>query len=106
MNEVWRPVPPEARDWLVNQRLPAEGRSIDALLDDVRTRVMPYPMGNTHPRFFGWVNSPPSPAAVAVAPYAAELNPSCAGGDHAGVHLERPSYGGWPSWSATPATAC
>lgn len=88
MSTVWQPVPHADRDWLTKQELPAEPRPIDALLDDVRTRVMPYPMGNGHPRFFGWVNSPPSPAGVAVAPYAAALNPSCAGGEHAGVLLE------------------
>ncbi|GAA0409430.1 aspartate aminotransferase family protein [Microbispora corallina] len=86
---VWRPVPDADREWLVGQELPAAGRPLDAILDDVRTRVLPYPMGNGHPRFFGWVNSAPSPAGVLVAAPAAALNPSCAGGEHAGVLLER-----------------
>ncbi|MET8361585.1 pyridoxal-dependent decarboxylase [Micromonospora sp. NPDC005171] len=85
---VWQPVPEPDRGWLTGQELPAAGRSLDELVDDVRTRVLPYPMGNGHPRFFGWVNSPPSPAGVLVAPLAAALNPSCAGGEHAGVLLE------------------
>ncbi|WP_460491916.1 pyridoxal phosphate-dependent decarboxylase family protein [Dactylosporangium cerinum] len=72
----------------MRQDLPAEGRPLSDLLDDIRTRVLPYPMGNGHPRFFGWVNSAPSVAGVLVAPIAAALNPSCAGGDHAGVLLE------------------
>src|SRR5271170_3155168 len=46
-------------------------------------------MGNGHPRFFGWVNSPPEPAGVLVEPIAAAMNPSCAGGDHAAVAVER-----------------
>ncbi|MEV1011275.1 aminotransferase class V-fold PLP-dependent enzyme [Streptomyces sp. NPDC049881] len=86
---VWRPVGDDDRAWLTGQRLPAAGRPLDDLLTDVRERVLPYPMGNGHPRFFGWVNSPPSPAGVLVAPLAAALNPSCAGGDHAGALLER-----------------
>jgi glutamate/tyrosine decarboxylase-like PLP-dependent enzyme len=86
---VWRPVPEAERAWLAGQPLPAAGRPLDALLADVRDHVLPYPMGNGHPRFFGWVNSPPSPAGVAVASLAAAFNPSCAGGDHAGVLLER-----------------
>lgn len=86
---VWRPVPDEAAEWLTGQQLPTVGRSLDELLEDVRTRVLPYPMGNGHPRFFGWVNSPPSPAGVLVASVAAALNPSCAGGVHAGTLLER-----------------
>jgi aromatic-L-amino-acid decarboxylase len=88
-NPVWRPVPQADRVWLTQQPLPVAGRPMADLLDDVRDRVLPYPMGNGHPRFFGWVNSPPSPAGVLVAPLAAAMNPSCAGGDHAGVLLER-----------------
>lgn len=85
---VWRPVPAADRDWLTGQDLPTAGRALDDLIDDVRTRIMPYPMGNGHPRFFGWVNSPPSPAGIAVSSLAAALNPSCAGGEHAGALLE------------------
>lgn len=85
---VWQPVPDADRRWLTGQELPAAGRPLADLVHDVRTRVLPHPMGNGHPRFFGWVNSAPSPAGVVVAPLAAALNPSCAGGDHAGVLLE------------------
>jgi glutamate/tyrosine decarboxylase-like PLP-dependent enzyme len=85
---VWQPVPAAGRDWLTHQDLPATGRPLADLVDDVRARMLPYPMGNGHPRFFGWVNSAPSAAGVLVAPLAAALNPSCAGGDHAGVLLE------------------
>ncbi|MDF3142848.1 MULTISPECIES: pyridoxal-dependent decarboxylase [unclassified Streptomyces] len=86
---VWRPVADADRSWLTRQPLPGAGRPVAELLHDVRDRILPYPMGNGHPRFFGWVNSPPSPAGVLVAPLAAAMNPSCAGGDHAGVLLER-----------------
>ncbi|GII52413.1 amino acid decarboxylase [Planotetraspora thailandica] len=87
-NPVWRPVRGADHDWLTRQDLPAAGRPLDDLVHDVRTRILPYPMGNGHPRFFGWVNSPPSPAGVVVSSLAAALNPSCAGGDHAGALLE------------------
>ncbi|MFB4274031.1 MULTISPECIES: pyridoxal phosphate-dependent decarboxylase family protein [unclassified Nonomuraea] len=86
---VWRPVPDGDLAWLTGQELPETGRALDELLEDARARVLPYPMGNGHPRFFGWVNSPPNPAGVLVEPLAAALNPSVAGGDHAGPHLER-----------------
>ena len=85
---VWQPVPDDDRAWLSDQALPASGRSLIELVEDVRTRILPYPMGNGHPGFFGWVNSPPSPAGVVVAPLSFALNPSCAGGEHAGVLLE------------------
>jgi glutamate/tyrosine decarboxylase-like PLP-dependent enzyme len=46
-------------------------------------------MGNGHPRFFGWVNSPPFAIGALAELLAAALNPSCAGGDHAAIYLER-----------------
>ncbi|MGH3562183.1 MAG: GNAT family N-acetyltransferase [Mycobacterium sp.] len=86
---VWRPIDPRDRDWLVNQPLPQEARSLPDLIADINAHVLPYPMGNGHRRFFGWINSPPSAAGIAVEPLAAALNPSCAGGEHAGALLER-----------------
>jgi glutamate/tyrosine decarboxylase-like PLP-dependent enzyme len=85
---VWTPAQP-ARAWLADQPLPDRGRALEDLLADIEAHVLPYPMGNGHPRFFGWVNSPPQPAGVVVEPIAAAMNPSCAGGDHAAVELER-----------------
>ena len=55
----------------------------------VRADVLPHPMGNGHPRFFGWINSPPAPFGALAELLAAALNPSCAGGDHAAIYLER-----------------
>jgi aromatic-L-amino-acid decarboxylase len=86
---VCRPIDPRDREWLVNQSLPEQSRSLPDLIADIKAHVLPYPMGNGHRRFFGWVNSPPSAAGVAVEPLAAALNPSCAGGEHAGALLER-----------------
>ncbi len=86
---VWQPMTDSARAWLRDQPLPDRGRPLDALLADIEAHVLPYPMGNGHPRFFGWVNSPPAAAGVLVEPIAAAMNPSCAGGDHAAVALER-----------------
>jgi glutamate/tyrosine decarboxylase-like PLP-dependent enzyme len=52
-------------------------------------RVEPYPFGNGHPRFFGWVNSPPAIMGVFADALAAAMNPSCAGGNHAAIYIER-----------------
>ena len=39
---------------------PAAGESPDGILREFRDTIAPFPFGNGHPRFWGWVNSPPS----------------------------------------------
>ncbi|WP_051943157.1 pyridoxal phosphate-dependent decarboxylase family protein [Streptacidiphilus rugosus] len=86
---VWTPMSAEAREALLELPLPEQGTGLDALLGEVAAKVLPHPMGNGHPRFFGWVNAAPAPAGVLGAFAATAVNPSSAGGDHADVHLER-----------------
>src|SRR5438128_8233338 len=69
---------------LGNDGLPAA-----AIVQRFRAAVLPHAMGNGHPRFFGWVNSPPAPMGVLADLLAAAMNPSCAGGDHAAIYVER-----------------
>ena len=86
---VFTPMRPDERQVLLEQALPEEGLSSNAILDQFAERVLPHPMGNGHPRFFGWVNSPPSPIGTVAEFLAATMGPSCAGGDHAATYLER-----------------
>ena len=86
---VWQPLPDELRAKLLDLPLPEEATSLDELGETALRDVLPYPMGNGHPAFFGWVNSPPSLAGVAASLAAAAMNPSVVSGDHADIHLER-----------------
>ncbi|MFJ9948635.1 pyridoxal phosphate-dependent decarboxylase family protein [Kitasatospora sp. NPDC091207] len=86
---VWQPMDDAARLSLLDAPLPAAGRPLTELLAAIDADVLPYPMGNGNPRFFGWVNSAPAPAGVLATLAASAMNPSSAGGDHADVHLER-----------------
>ena len=86
---VFTPMTPDERRSLLDARLPERGQDAGALIERFETHVLPHPMGNGHPRFFGWVNSPPAPLGVLGDFLAAAMNPSCAGGDHAAIYLER-----------------
>ncbi|MFB7945588.1 pyridoxal phosphate-dependent decarboxylase family protein [Kitasatospora phosalacinea] len=86
---VWQPMDPAERAALLDLPLPEDGAGLAELLETVERRIMPHPMGNGSPRFFGWVNSAPQPAGVLATLAASAMNPSSAGGDHADVHLER-----------------
>jgi len=85
---VRQPVPAEIRERLMHAPLPAEGSDPAVLLNTLAELVLPYPMGNSSPRFFAWVNSPPAPMAILAELLAAAQNPSVAGGDHAATYVE------------------
>ena len=86
---VFRPMSPAERETLLRDVLGEAGASPETILERFRTAVLPHALGNGHPRFFGWVNSPPAPMGVLADFLAAVMNPSCAGGDHAAIYLER-----------------
>lgn len=86
---VFTPMLPDDRRTLLEQPFPDGGVDPEVILDQLAEWVLPHPMGNGHPRFFGWVNSPPSPIGAVAELLAGAMGPSCAGGDHAAIYLER-----------------
>ena len=46
-------------------------------------------MGNTHPRFFGWVHGAGNPGGVLPELVGAALNANCGGRDHAAIYVEK-----------------
>jgi aromatic-L-amino-acid/L-tryptophan decarboxylase len=86
---VWQPVPDDLRAELLSLPLPDGPGELGPLTETMARDVVPFGMGNGHPAFFGWVNSPPSLAGVLASLAAAAMNPSVVSGDHADVHLER-----------------
>jgi aromatic-L-amino-acid/L-tryptophan decarboxylase len=86
---VWQPLPDALRAALVELPLPDGPTGLEALAGTMAHDVLPHAMGNGHPAFFGWVNSPPALAGVLASLTAAAMNPSVVSGDHADVHLER-----------------
>ncbi len=64
-----RPIFPELRGVNLQERLreplPERGRSARSLLAQIRRDVLPYLRDSGHPRFFGYVQSPPSAAGLA-----------------------------------------
>ena len=86
---VWRPLPDGLRERLLDLPLPDRPATFDELVETSLRDVLPYPMGNGHPGFFGWVNPPPSRAGILATLAASAMNPSVVFGDHADVYLER-----------------
>src|SRR6266508_6620858 len=86
---TFRPVPAELAAQFLSGPAPAHGAAPDDVLREFRDTIEPYPLGNGHPRFWGWVNSPPAVMGIFAEALAAAMNPSCAGGNHAAIYVER-----------------
>lgn len=86
---VFAPYPSDLAQRLLDGPLPSTGTDASTILDEFNVQIEPYPFGNGHPRFYGWVNSPPVVIGVFAEALAAAMNPSCAGGNHAAIYVER-----------------
>jgi len=86
---VFRPFPSQLASKYLNSSPPESGREAEEILDTFAGEIELYPFGNGHPRFYGWVNSPPVVLGVFAEALAAAMNPSCAGGNHAAIYVER-----------------
>lgn len=84
---VWQPIPDEVRASF-QAPVPREGCGEEAAYDEFRRRIQPYPNGNLHPRFFGWVQGNGTPLAMMCEMLAAALNPHMAGFDQAPALVE------------------
>src|ERR687891_384487 len=73
---------------LFDEPVPEDGQPVEAILEFVRQHVLPRPMGNSHPRFFGFINATADPVGTVADYMASAMNPNCWGGDHAAVHVE------------------
>ncbi len=84
---VWQSVPAEVRDALAAP-LPLEPTDPAAVYDEFRRNILPYPTGNIHPRFWGWVMGTGTPLAMLADMLASGMNPHLAGYDQSASLVE------------------
>ncbi|MDA7965821.1 pyridoxal-dependent decarboxylase, partial [Ruegeria sp.] len=68
---------------------PQQGMPLADLMDDVGTRVMDYPMGNIHPRFWGWYMGASNFTGAMADFLAAVQGSNLGGGNHAAALIDR-----------------
>src|SRR5215831_10837712 len=78
-----------SRAALFDEALPEEGRPFEEVLAFARENILPYPTGNAHPRFYGFIQSTADPVGIMADFLAAGMNNNCWGGDQAAVHVEQ-----------------
>jgi glutamate/tyrosine decarboxylase-like PLP-dependent enzyme len=84
---VWRPMPDEAKARM-RQPLPRAPQDPADVYADFISDVLPYPMGNIHPRFWGWVIGTGTPLGALADFLAAVFNPNNGGGEDIANYVE------------------
>jgi len=85
---VWRPAPTSVRQGF-HAPLPRAPQALEDVHEDFRRTVLPYGVGNAHPRFFGWVHGGGNVVGALAEMLAAGLNANLGGRDHMPVEVER-----------------
>ncbi|MGH6954529.1 MAG: pyridoxal phosphate-dependent decarboxylase family protein [Alphaproteobacteria bacterium] len=84
---AWRPMPPGIASRL-QQPLPLAPEGAERAYADFVEAVLPYPTGNTHPRFWGWVMGTGSGVGMLAEMLAAGMNCCVVGNDDAASRVE------------------
>lgn len=85
---VWRQIPDETKQSL-DENLPMDGMSIDEVYNQFRTDIFPYPTGNVHPRFWGWVMTNGTATSMLADMLASGMNPHLAGYEQSASLIEK-----------------
>jgi glutamate/tyrosine decarboxylase-like PLP-dependent enzyme len=84
---AWRSVPADVRARLA-EPLPLEPTPPEAVYEQFKRDVLPYPTGNVHPRFWGWVIGTGTPLAMLADMLASGMNSQVAEFDDAAALVE------------------
>lgn len=85
---AWRPVPVEVREEL-RQEVPRRAQGLEAAYEEFRRLILPYTNGNTHPRFWAWVQGAGDAHGMLAAMLAAGMNPMTAGFQQSSTLVEQ-----------------
>ena len=85
---AWREMPAEVQARL-REPLPQDPSPLAEVYRTFADAILPYASGNTHPRFFGWVQGAGTPTGVLAELLAATMNPNVGGRNHGAVYVER-----------------
>lgn len=89
---TWQSPPKEAREFH-RAPVPRQGRDLTEVYRDFTTHILPYPTGNIHPRFWGWVMGTGTPVGVAADLLISAMNCHVSGYDQAATLVERQVIG-------------
>jgi glutamate/tyrosine decarboxylase-like PLP-dependent enzyme len=84
---VWQTIPEEVKSTF-RTPIPKKGQNLEKIYEKFKENILPYPMGNIHPRFWGWVLSPGIPTAILAEMLASSVNSNPGGCEHSANYVE------------------
>ncbi len=84
---VWRPVPEDVQAHF-QASIPLEPCAPEKVYDEFVENILPYPMGNIHPRFWAWYMGNGTVFGALADLMASTMNPNLGGGHHAANMVE------------------
>ncbi len=98
--KVWTAPPEDLKNC---PQVPMQGDP--AATDAQMAALLPYGVGNTHPRFFGWVHGSGTPSNIIADMVAAAMNANLGGRDHGAIYIEKQVVNWCKSLFGFPDTA-
>jgi len=88
----WKPVSDKAKSALTGP-VPQNPEPLENVLADFRENILPYPLGNIHPRHWGWVNGTGTAEGVISEMLAAAMNSNITSHDQSPIWVENQVLG-------------
>ena len=101
---VWQPIPKTVKDFF-KKPLPQDPEGPNKTYQDFLENILPYPIGNIHPRFWAWVIGTGTPLGMLAEMLAAGMNPNVGGGDHIANYVEMQVIDWFKEIMGFPSTA-
>jgi aromatic-L-amino-acid decarboxylase len=101
---VWKDMPEPVRA-AYKETLPLKGQPLDKVFDEIKTNLLPYPMGNIHPRFWMWYMGSSNFTGAMGDFLAAILGSNLGGGNHAAALMDRQVVDWLKTMTGFPAEA-
>ena len=84
----WTPIPDKIKANF-SKPLPLDPESLESVYSEFTQTIMPYPMGNIHPRFWGWILGTGTVTGAFAEFLSGAMNTNTGGGSHAANYVEK-----------------
>ncbi|PHN03918.1 pyridoxal phosphate-dependent decarboxylase family protein [Flavilitoribacter nigricans] len=101
---IWQEMPDEVLETFQTS-LPQEPQSAEAVYQEFKENILPYPMGTVHPRFWAWYMGAGTFSGAAADFLASITNSNLGGGNHAAHKVEEQVINWMKEIMGFPATA-